>query len=62
MEEGDSVEEEGTTRPSPTASVLEAYHVVPPPSTSRNLLARTHILSNATGHIHTSNLVIIFAF
>src|ERR1700736_1647513 len=57
-----SVEEEGTTRPSPTASVLEAYHVVPPPSTSRNLLARTGILSNERCHIHTPNLVIVFTF
>ena len=53
------VEEEGTTRPSPTASVLEAYHVVPPPSTSRNLLARTRILAKASKRIHTTNHVIL---
>jgi hypothetical protein len=55
------VEEEGTTRPSPTASVLEAYHVVPPPSTSRNLLARTRMFAKASARIHTSNRVIVLA-
>jgi hypothetical protein len=54
------LKEEGTTRPSPTASVLEAYHAAPSPSTSRNLLARTRILSEGRRRIHTSNLVIIF--
>ena len=46
-----SVEEEGTTRPSPTASFPKAYHAVPPSSTSRNLVARTGIVAEGQGRI-----------
>jgi hypothetical protein len=53
----ESEEGEGTARPSPTASVLEAYHVVPSPSTSRNLLARVlHSRRRAELHPYTETL------
>src|SRR5262249_41248612 len=48
--------EEGTTRPSPTASVLEAYHAVPP-SALRNLVARMRIFPETLCAIHTANPV-----
>lgn len=56
--EGKSEEEEGTTRPSPTASVLEAYHAVPSPSTSRNFVSPRFASSQEKPcHIHTPNIV-----
>jgi hypothetical protein len=53
-----SLEEEGASRPSPTASFFEAYHAAPPPPTLRNLVARDTILANDLFHGHTPNLVI----
>jgi hypothetical protein len=50
-------EEEGATRPSPTASFLEAYHAAPSPPTLRYLVARRCMLPDANRPFHTSNLV-----